>query len=92
MYEWAEKFGRTFAKNIQRRTPRLGDKWHLDKCVISIKSEHHILWRAVVQDGSVLNVPIQKRRDTKAAKRFMRKLLYAQACAPRIIVTDRLRS
>lgn len=72
VYEWAEKFGRAYASNIRRRTPRLGDKWHLDECVISIKSEHHIiLWRAVDQDGFVLDVLVQKRRNTKAAKRFM---------------------
>ncbi|KAB2654431.1 IS6 family transposase, partial [Brucella anthropi] len=92
VYEWAEKFARAYASNIRRRTPRLGDKWHLDECVISIKSEHHILWRAVDQDGFVLDVLVQKRRNTKAAKRFMRKLLSAQGCAPRIMVTDKLRS
>ncbi|MBJ6722635.1 IS6 family transposase [Bacillus sp. PR5] len=64
----------------------------MDECVISIKSEHHILWRAVDQDGFVLDVLVQKRRNTKAAKRFMRKLLSAQGCAPRIMVTDKLRS
>ncbi|WP_435656229.1 IS6 family transposase [Brucella pituitosa] len=92
VYEWAEKFGRAYASHIRRRTPGLGDKWHLDECVISIKGEHHILWRAVDQDGFVLDVLVQKRRHTKAAKRFMRKLLSAQGCAPRIMVTDKLRS
>ncbi|PWL16615.1 IS6 family transposase [Falsochrobactrum shanghaiense] len=92
VYEWAEKFGRAYASNIRRRTPRLGDKWHLDECVISIKGEHHILWRAVDQDGFVLDVLVQKRRNTKAAKRFMCKLLSAQGCAPRVMVTDKLRS
>ena len=90
--EWAEKFGRAYANRIRRRTPRLGDKWHLDECVISIKGEHHILWRAVDQDGFVLDVLVQKRRNTKAAKRFIRKLLSAQGCAPRVMVTDKLRS
>lgn len=90
--EWAEKFGRDYANNIRRRTPRLGDKWHLDECVISIKGENHILWRAVDQDGFVLEVLVQKRRDTKAAKRFMRKLLSAQGCSPPVMVTDKLGS
>jgi putative transposase len=55
VYEWAEKFGRVYAKTIRRRTPRFGDKWHLDECLISIKGAHHILWRAVDQDGFVLD-------------------------------------
>jgi len=90
--EWAEKFGRAYANSIRRRTPRLGDKWHLDECVISIKGEHHILWRAVDQDGFVLDVLVQKRRNTKAAKRFMRKLLSGQGSSPRVMVTDKLGS
>ncbi len=60
--------------------------------MIPIKGEHHILWRAVDQDGFVLDVLVQKHRDTKAAKRFMRKLLSAQDYSPRVMVTDKLRS
>lgn len=90
--EWAEKFGREYSTSIRRRTPRFGDKWPLDECVISIKGEHHILWRAVDQDGFVLEVLVQRRRNTKAAKRFMRKLLADQGCTPRVIVTDKLGS
>ncbi len=92
LYEWAEKFGQTFANNIQCRRPRLGYKWHLDECVISIKGEHYILWRSVDQDGFVLDVLVQKRHNTKAAKLFMRKLVSAQRCALRVMVTDKLRS
>jgi len=90
--EWAEKFGRDYANQLRRRTPRLGDKWHLDEVVISIKGKRHILWRAVDQDGFVLEVLVQKRRDTKAAKRFMRKLLSSQGASPRVMVTDKLGS
>ena len=90
--EWAEKFGREYANQIRRRTPRLGDKWHLDEVVITIKGERHFLWRAVDQDGFVFEVLVQKRRDTKAAKRFIRKLLSGQGAAPRVMVTDKLRS
>ncbi|MGO1164485.1 IS6 family transposase, partial [Brucella sp. C7-11G] len=89
LYEWAEKFGQTFANNIQCRRPRLGYKWHLDECVISIKGEHYILWRSVDQDGFVLDVLVQKRHNTKAAKLFMRKLVSAQRCALRVMVTDK---
>jgi putative transposase len=90
--EWAEKFGRAYADTIRRRMPRLGDKWHLDESVVSIKGEHHILWRAVDQHGFVLDVLVQKRRNTKAAKRFMRKILSGQGAWPRVIITDKLRS
>lgn len=90
--EWAEKFGRAYANSLRRRTPRLGDKWHLDECVISIKGKKHWLWCAVDQDGFVLDVLVQKHRNTKAAKRFMRMLLSGHGYVPRVMVTDKLRS
>ncbi|OEC97107.1 IS6 family transposase [Rhizobium sp. YK2] len=90
---WAEKFGRTFANQIRQRScGRLGDKWHLDEAAISIRGEKHWLWRAVDQDGFVLEVLVQSRRNAKAAKRLMRKLLKGQGRAPRVMVTDKLRS
>ena len=90
---WAEKFGRTFANQIRQRSRgRLGDKWHLDEVVISIRGKKHWLWRAVDQDGFVLEVPVQSRRDAKAAKRLMRKLLKGQGRSPRVMITDKLRS
>jgi len=67
---------------VRRRTPRLGDIWHLDEAVVTINGERHFLWRAVDQDGFVLEVLIQKRRDTRAAKRFIRKMLSGQAQFP----------
>ncbi|NNU62854.1 IS6 family transposase [Ochrobactrum soli] len=90
--EWAEKFGRDYANKIRRRTPRLGDKWHLGEAVVMINGERHCLWRAVDRDGFVLDVLIQKRRDTKAARRFIRKLLSSQGAVPCVMVTDKLRS
>lgn len=90
---WAEKFGRTFANQIRQRSRgQLGDKWHLDKAVISIGGKKHWLWRAVDQDGFVLEVLVQSRRNASAAKRLMRKLLKSQGRAPRVVVTDKLRS
>ena len=90
---WAEKFGRTFANQIRQRSRgRLGDKWHLDEVVISIRGKKHWLWRAVDQDGFVLEVLVQSRRDAKAAKRLMRKLLKGQGRSPRVMITDKLRS
>lgn len=90
--ERAEKFGRDYANTIRRRTSRLGDKWHMDEVVVMIKGERHFLWRAVDQNGFVLEVLVQNRRNTKAAKRFMRKLLSGQGCSPRVMVTDKLGS
>lgn len=69
---WAEKFGRHFAKKIKRRSAgRLGDKWHLDEVVVSIGGKQHWLWRAVDQNGFVLDVLVQSRRNAKAAKRLI---------------------
>jgi putative transposase len=89
---WAEKFGREFASRIRRRTPRPGDRWHLDEVVISIAGQKHWLWRAVDQDGFVLDVLVQSRRDRKAAKRLLRKLLKKNAMTPRVMITDKLGS
>ncbi|MGF6178114.1 putative transposase [Ensifer sp. 4252] len=69
---WAEKFGRAFANEIRRRSAgRLGDKWHLGEAVVSIRGKKHWLWRAVDQDGFVLEVLVQSRRNAKAAKRLV---------------------
>ena len=90
---WAEKFGRQFANEIRRRSAgKLGDKWYLDEVVISIGGKKHWLWRAVDQDGFVLDVLVQSRRNTKAAKHFFRKLLKGLCYVPRVIVTDKLAS
>jgi putative transposase len=90
--QWGLKFGREFANRIRRRAPRRGDKWHLDEVVITIAGKKHWLWRAVDQDGFVLDVLVQSRRDKKAAKRLFRKLLKKQARAPLVLITDKLRS
>jgi putative transposase len=81
--QWALKFGQAFANEIRRRLPRAGDKWHLDEVVITIAGTKHWLWRAVDQHGVVLDVLVQSRRDTRAAKRLLRKLLKRQGRAPR---------
>ena len=88
--QWALKFGQGFANEIRRRLPRAGDKWHLDEVVIKIAGTTHWLWRAVDQHGIVLDVLVQSRRDAKAAKRLLRKLLKRQGCAPRVMITDKL--
>ena len=90
--QWALKFGQAFANEIRRRLPRVGDKWHLDEVVIKIAGTTHWLWRAVDQHGIVLDVLVQSRRDAKAARRLLRKLLKRQGRAPRVMITDKLAS
>ena len=90
--EWGLRFGRMFATGLRRRRPRPGDKWHFDEVFIRIRGKLHYLWRAVDQDGHVLDILVQSRRDAKAAKRFFRKLLKDLQFIPRVIVTDKLRS
>lgn len=67
--QWARKFGPEIATRLRRRAPRRGDKWRLDEVVLTIGGRKHYLWRAVDQDGFVLDLLVQSRRDTKAAKR-----------------------
>ena len=88
--QWALKFGQAFANQIRRRRPCARDKWHLDEVLIKIAGVKHWLWRAVDQAGMVLDVLVQKRRDKRAAKRLLRKLLKRQCRAPRVMITDKL--
>src|SRR3954453_8560501 len=90
--QWGRKFGQDFANQIRRRLPCPGDKWHLDEVCLMIRGTKHWLWRAVDQDGFVLDVLVQSRRDKKAAKRLLRKLLKKQGRPPRVLITDKLRS
>ncbi|MFF8036028.1 IS6 family transposase [Streptomyces sp. NPDC016626] len=89
---WCAKFGPAYAGALRRRQPRPGDKWHLDEVFIKINGRLQYLWRAVDQDGSVLDILVQKRRDKAAARRFFRRLLKKTGAVPRVIVTDKLRS
>jgi putative transposase len=90
--QWALKFGQDYANQIRRRLPAPGDKWHLDEVVISIAGRKHWLWRAVDQHGVVLDILVQSRRDMKAARRLLRKLLKKQGITPRVMITDKLAS
>jgi putative transposase len=90
--QWGPKFGQALANQIRRRLPQAGDKWHLDEVVITIAGKKHWLWRAVDQDGLVLDVLVQSRRDKRAAKRLLRKLLKKQLRPPRVLLTDKLAS
>src|SRR5436190_10462176 len=90
--QWCLKFGQTYANEVRRRRPRCGDTWHLDEVFLTIRGERHYLWRAVDQDGNVLDILVQSRRNKKAAKRFFRKLLRELQYVPRVIITDKLKS
>jgi putative transposase len=90
--QWALRFGQEFANRIRRRLPCAGDKWPLDEVVIKIAGVKHWLWRAVDQTGMVLDVLVQSRRNKRAAKRLLRKLLKRQCRAPRVLITDKLAS
>ena len=89
---WCRKFGQSFANRLRRRRPQPGDKWHLDEVFVRIQGELHYLWRAVDQDGVVLDILVQGRRDAKAAKRFFQRLLRGLQYVLRVLVTDKLRS
>ena len=90
--EWCLKFGQTYANTLRRRSPRPGDRWHLDEVFLKINGRLHYLWRAVDQDGEVLDILVQSHRDKKAAKKFFRKLLTGLQYVPSVIITDKLRS
>jgi putative transposase len=89
---WALKFGPAYARRFRRKTPSRRDIWHLDEVVVTISGQKHWLWRAVDQDGYVLDEVLQTRRSIKAAKRLLRRLLRKQGCPPRRMITDKLSS
>ncbi len=86
------QFGPKYARTLKRRQGRLGDTWHLDELFVTIQGQRRYLWRAVDQDGDVIDILLQARRDQRAAARFFRKLLKGQGGVPRRLVTDKLRS
>ena len=89
---WCIKFGRIYARRLKRRHTGYGDTFYIDEVFVKINGKHQYLWRAVDQDGEVVDVFIQSRRDGAAAKRFFKRLLRRQGKEPRQIVTDKLRS
>lgn len=89
---WALKFGRVCAVRVRQRRPCPSGRWHLDEVFIRTGGKIHYLWRAVDDEGEVLDVIVQPRRDRKAAVKLLRRLLKRQGHLPDAIVTDRLRS
>ncbi|AOX18453.1 transposase (plasmid) [Kozakia baliensis] len=89
---WSLKFGVAFARSLRRKAARPGDIWHLDEVRVVIHGRPHWLWRAVDQDGYVLDEILQTRRNTKAARRLLTRLLKKQGIRPARLVTDKLGS
>jgi putative transposase len=89
---WCIKLGPRFAKRLRRRHKGYGDTFFIDEVFVKIQGKRHYLWRAVDQDGDVVDVFLQARRDGKAATRFFKRLLKTHRDEPRKIVTDKLRS
>ena|ERR1700722_11254920 len=88
---WVLKFGPLFARELRRRRHRPTWQWHLDEMAVLIAGRRFWLWRAVDDEGEVLDLLAQRRRDARAATKLMRKLLRKQGFAPKTLVTDRLR-
>ena len=89
---WCQTFGLDYARKLRRRRGRMGDTWYLDEVFVTFHGRRQYLWRAVDQDGDVLDILVQSRRDRRAAARFFRKVLKGQGRAPRRLITDKLRS
>lgn len=89
---WVAKFGPKITRDLPRRQAQPNDIWHLDEVRVTIRGDVYWLWRAVDQNGTVLDEILQRRRDKKAAKRLLKRLLKKSECAPKRIVTDKLRS
>jgi putative transposase len=89
---WCNKFGSKFATRLRRRHQGYGDTFFIDEVFIKIDGKQHYLWRAVDQDGEVVDVFLQKKRSANAAKRFFKRIVKKHQGEPRKIVTDKLRS
>jgi putative transposase len=90
--QWCRKCGQDYANRLRRRRPQPGDTWHLDEVFLTINGEWQYLWRAVDQDDNVLDILVQRRRHTHAAKKFFRKLLKGLQYVPRVVITDKVKS
>ncbi len=90
--QWCRTFGHAYARRLRQRRGPLGDTWHLDELFVSLNGRQQYLWRAVDEDGDLLDVLVQSRRNRRAAVRFFRKLLKKQGRLPRRLITDKLRS
>ena len=90
--QWCTKFGPSYAAGLRRCQAHAGDKWYLDGVLLKIQGKRHWLWRAVDQEGIVLDILVQERRDQAAAERFLRQVLGSCEYEPRVVITDKLAS
>ena len=90
--QWCQKFEPDYARKLKKRQGCLGNVWHIDEVFITIQGQRHYLWRAVDQDGDVIDILVQRRRNQRAAERFSRRLIKGQGGEPRWLITDKLRS
>ena len=86
---WVTRFGPQVAKRLRQSRGGLHPGWHLDEMYVSIGGRWMYLWRAIDQDGEILDFLVQAKRDTRAALKLMRRPLKRQGMAPKTIVTDR---
>ena len=89
---WCQKFGPKYAKRLRRRHAGFGDTFFVDEVFVKIGGTQHYLWRAVDQDGEVVDVYLSEKRDGAAAKRFFRRILKTAKAEPRCIISDKLAS
>jgi putative transposase len=87
---WCTKFGPKYAGKLRKKQARLGEIWHVDELFVTIRGQRYYLWRAVDQDGDVIDILVTRRRDRRAAKRLFRKVLKHQGQVPWQLVTDKL--
>ena len=89
---WCNKFGLKYVRRLRKKHQGYGDTFFIDEVFVKIDGRQYYLWRAVDQDGEIVDIFLQRRRDGKAAKRFFKRLLKNNRGEPRKIVTDKLRS
>jgi putative transposase len=86
--QWCLKFGQQLANQLRRRRSQRGEKWHCNEVFLKFNGKKHYLWRAVDQDGNVLDILVQSRRDKAAAEKFFRKLLKGCTYVPRVVIAQ----
>ena len=89
---WCHRFGPQYARTLRQEQRTLGENWFMDEVFVTIQGQRHYLWRAIDQDGDVIDILLQRRRNGQAAKRFFRKLLKQQQRSSNRLVTDKLGS
>ena len=92
IHQWCQKFGPDYARRLKKQQGRLGVTWHIDEVFVIMQGQRHYLYRAVDQDGDVIDILLQQRRNRGAPERFFPRLIKSQGGEPRWLVTDKLRS